>query len=133
MLARLLIGIVAVVACAWFVLGIRQAHDTAAASTAINNAGGRLPTAQAAAVASELDSAKTLNPDRQVDILRAALALTQGDRARSTQILKGVVAAEPDNITAWAALASSDHAPSALKLALANLARLDPALSRSRR
>lgn len=133
MIARLLTGIVALVACAWFVLGIQQAHQTAAASTVLNNANGPLPARQAATVASELSSAATLNPDRQLTILRAALALQQGDRSRSTQLLKGVVAHEPDNIAAWVALANSDHAASEVKLALANVARLDPGLAHSHR
>jgi hypothetical protein len=99
----------------------------------LDNAQARLSASQAAAVSDQLSSAATLNPDRQVAVLRARLALLQGDRAGSTQILKGVVAHEPENISAWIALAVSDPSPAELRLAIGKVAQLDPKLARARR
>ena len=94
----------ALLACAWFLLAARQAHELDQA-TAIVSAAGPVDTAQARHARALLNSAGTLNPDREVDILRAQLQLDQGNRAGARAILRRVVAAEPENLDAWVALA----------------------------
>ena len=96
--------ILAVVVCAWFVLGIRQAHDTARA-TAIIASANTPSAAQAAHVRSLLRAAGTLNPDLQLDVIRGQLALFRGDNADATRILESVVRREPLNVEAWVYLA----------------------------
>ena len=91
-------------ALAWFVVGIRQAHDTNAAAAIVTGAS-RLPAGQRRHAADLLSAAKVLNPDTQVDVLRAELALGQGDRAAARRILEQVVAKEPENAVAWEWLA----------------------------
>jgi predicted Zn-dependent protease len=105
--AAALVG--ALVVCAWFALGIHQAKNTDAAAALVTGTS-RLSPSQADHAASLLRSAKTLNPDRQVDVLRAELDLGQGNRAGARRILERVVAAEPQNALAWEwlARASSD-------------------------
>jgi len=96
----------ALVASAWYVIGIRQAHDINRAS-AIVSSGARLSSAQARHAAALLHDAKFLNPDRQVDLLGAQLNRDQGNLRGARTILKRVVASEPDNLLAWVSLAES--------------------------
>jgi hypothetical protein len=95
---------VAVVTGAWFAVGALQARDTRRA-TAILASGGRLSPASARHTSSLLDGAGFLNPDRQVDVLRAQLDLGQGHELAARSILKRVVVSEPDNLQAWVWLA----------------------------
>jgi predicted Zn-dependent protease len=94
----------AAVVAAWFAMGIRQAHDTDAA-TAILSANPRLTAAQARHATDLLQAARFLNPDRQVAVLRAQVDAARGDLRGARRILKRVVASEPDNLVAWIALA----------------------------
>src|SRR5690348_8547698 len=96
-IARVLIVCAGVVVCAWFVVGIRQAHNISRVTSIVEGLNGqnRLTAAQAADAISLLNAAATLNPDRTVDVLRARVALLRGDRARAKRILLGVVASEP--------------------------------------
>jgi predicted Zn-dependent protease len=124
--ARLSILCLAIVVCAWFVLGIRQAHEINRATSIIAQTG-PIPPAQLRAAASALRSARTLNPDAEVTILRARLAVKQQDPRRAEWILKTVVRDEPMNLEAWIWLAGvSLIDPPEAHLALAHIARLDP-------
>ncbi len=105
-IARGIVAALAVVICAWFVVGARQAHETDAAAAIIAN-GPRLSPAQADHAASMLRAAKSLNPDTIVDVLRAELDLDQGDRKAARTILERVVSSEPDNAAAWEWLAKA--------------------------
>ncbi len=98
--------ILAIVVCAWFALGIRQTRDTARA-TAIVSATQTPNAEQAARARSLLRSAGTLNPDRQLDVLRGQLALFRGENRSATRILEGVVHEEPQNVAAWVYLAQA--------------------------
>lgn len=94
----------AVVVCAWFALGVRQAHDTDQA-TAIISSGARPSGAEARRAESLLHAAKELNPDSAVDVLRARLSLEQGNPLLARTILERVVGREPRNALAWEWLA----------------------------
>jgi predicted Zn-dependent protease len=67
----------------------------------------RLTGAQARHAAQLLQSAAFLNPDRQVDVLRAQLRRDQGDLRGARAILRPVISSEPDNLQAWLELARS--------------------------
>jgi predicted Zn-dependent protease len=95
----------AVAACAWFALGVRQAHDINAA-TAITSRS-PLPAIQVKHANSLLDDAATLNPDQQVNVLRAELAVDQGRYVRARQILRQVVRREVNNLQAWLVMKSA--------------------------
>lgn len=127
-IARIVIACVGVAACAWFVLGIRQAHEIDRVTSMVGGLTGqtRLTAAQAAKANSLLDSAATLNPDRTVDTLRARVALLRNERSKATHILLGVVAAEPDNIDAWYGLATSASDGRIVGRALGRIAILQP-------
>jgi predicted Zn-dependent protease len=122
---RALAALFAILVCAWFAVGVRQAHDVDHA-TALLSAGSHLTAGNAAQAASLLHSAGQLNPDRQVDLLRAQLADERGDRRAAERILRGVVAAEPMNAGAWVALARSATDEATAKLAFRRLVVLVP-------
>jgi predicted Zn-dependent protease len=122
---RLLVSVLAICACVWFALGVRQARDVDHATTLLS-AGAHIGGRDAAEAASLLNDAQSLNPDRQVDVLRAQLADERGDRRAGERILRGVVAAEPMNAQAWVALARSATDGQTLRLAFRRLAALVP-------
>jgi predicted Zn-dependent protease len=121
---RLLILGVAIAACAWYVLGIRQAHDTAAATGVIVAHG---QARELAHTRSLLDSAGFLNPDQTVQILRGRLAIEQGHPDQAQRILAAATRAEPMNLEAWIWLTGAALGnPPIAHAALAHLYRLDP-------
>jgi predicted Zn-dependent protease len=124
--ARLSIVVVVVVVCAWFGLGIRQAHDISSATSIVAQTG-TIPATELRAAASALQSAQTLDPDDEVAILRGRLAVKEQDPRRAERILKTVVRDEPMNLEAWIWLAGvSLIDPPEARIALAHIARLDP-------
>jgi hypothetical protein len=94
----------AVVAAAWFALGVRQARDTARAA-AIVSASARPTAAQARHASDLLSAAGFLNPDRLLDVLRARLDLVRGDEPAARAILKRVTHDERFYLDAWVWLA----------------------------
>jgi predicted Zn-dependent protease len=100
--ARIGLAVAAIVATAWFGLGVYQSRAVSQARSAAS--GGRLTADQARHADDLLQDAATLNPDQAVDVLRAQVALAGGDAVRSRQILNGVVRREPQNLDAWIAL-----------------------------
>lgn len=86
---------VALIVAAFFALGVRQATSTQAATRRVD--AGRADHRTAVL----LDHAGTLNPDADVDILRARLAVTRGNLPRARRILLDVVRREPENVFAW--------------------------------
>jgi hypothetical protein len=124
--ARLATLVLALLACAWLVLGIRQTDDVQQAS-AIVSSSAALSAAQARHAASLLDDARTLNPDAEVDVLRARVALGRGDLARARQILGGVVSAEPMNLDGWSWMVrASKGDPHDLLIAFSRVLQLVP-------
>jgi len=119
-------ALLALVVCAWFVLGIVQTHD-AQRATAIVQGAGRLSAAQEDRADDLLSDAATLNPDRQIDLLRAQLLVREGRSTAARAILAHVLTEEPQNIDAWVALArSSQGDPQSFRLALARARALAP-------
>jgi predicted Zn-dependent protease len=102
--ARIGALVLALVGCAWFALGARQAHQTARAN-AIVSSSQRLSPGRARRAAAALEAAGTLNPDLQVDVLRAELAIDQGRPRTARRILASVTRREPQNLNAWLQLA----------------------------
>lgn len=126
-IARGLILLAAVATCAWFALGIRQARDTDRASGIVTSASS-ISAPAAAHVNSLLDAAGWLNPDRQVDVVRAELALQRNDPSAAERILRGLTHSEPMNVEAWVLLAQAAQGrdPAVFGLAIRNIGHLDP-------
>jgi hypothetical protein len=126
--ASLICAVVARVACAWFGLGAHQAIDSSRAA-AIVAEGGRISPAASRRAVALARGADTLNPDREVDILRAAALLERGDGAGARQILTSVTRAEPQNLEAWLWLArASAGDPKLVLAALRRVRALEPRL-----
>jgi predicted Zn-dependent protease len=118
----------ALVACAWFALGIRQSSEVNHATAIVSGLNGqrKLTADQARHANSLLSSAVVLNPDLQVDVLRARVALLTDDRASAKRILVSVVRREPMNLDAWYGLATSAQDGATVTMALAHIAQLEP-------
>jgi predicted Zn-dependent protease len=125
--ARLFVSALAVVLIAWFVLVAREAHELDQASAIAQRA-----TVSAAAERDAnqlLDSASVLNPDREINLTRGALAIDRGRFARARSILLAATRAEPENIVAWDLLAHNSGNPLRLEgEAVAHIDRLQPPL-----
>lgn len=117
--------LLAIAACAWYLVGIRQAHDTAAA-TALLGRGTPLTAQEAAHADALLRAAAQLNPDQQVAILRAQVAYGRGDRRRAEQLLAPVVRDEPQNVVAWLWVARAAPDAATFRHALARIGYLVP-------
>ncbi|MBV9311368.1 MAG: hypothetical protein JOZ73_11075 [Solirubrobacterales bacterium] len=128
--ARLCAVALALLVCAWFALGIRQAHDTNKANALLSRSA-RVAARQAPQIEDLLRSAKTLNPDSNVSVLQARVADLEHQRPRAVRILEDVVRREPMNLTAWATLAIlGPRSPgSVFLLAYRKLNELDPRTS----
>jgi len=120
--------VVALAACAWYALGIREAHETDRA-TAIVSASTPLSTEQVREASSLLSSAMVLTPDTTPDVLRGQLERDQGLLAQARATLGRVVEREPENVVAWLWLAkSSTGSPRTGIGALLQVSRLMPAV-----
>jgi hypothetical protein len=126
--ARVSLAVVALVICAWFALGIRQAHELDRATAIVSGLTGqrKLTPAQATLARSLLSSAAVLNPDQEINIVRARVALLRNDRPAATRILMGVVHSEPMNLEAWYGIATSAKSGATVASALAHIDLLEP-------
>jgi hypothetical protein len=119
--------VLALVACAWFGVCVRQARDTDRATALLTAAG----PVDAVRVSSLLNAAAPLNPDRQVDLLRAQLALRRDDPGGARRIIQRVVSAEPMNLAAWLLLAKASRTEATtFFFALIHINQLAPAVHR---
>jgi hypothetical protein len=125
-LPRAALFAVSVLVCAWFVIGGLQAHAIVRATSLVapGTAASRVKLAQATR---ELDPAAFLNPDREIDVLRARIAIAEGNAPRARRILNAVTRAEPLNLEAWIWLGGASLAdPPSARIAARHIARLDP-------
>jgi predicted Zn-dependent protease len=102
----LICAVLALVVCAWFALGARQAIDTSRASATVSGSS-KLSSAQARHMLALLDDAGTLNPDRNVDILRGEALQASGNPQAARRVLTAVTREEPENLEAWVGLAKA--------------------------
>jgi Flp pilus assembly protein TadD len=113
---RFTVAAAALAVSTWFALGCVQARDTGRAGSLVAGSA-RLSAARAAEVRSLLDSAGTLNPDRQVDLVRAHLAFDEHDYGTAIAILESVTRSEPQNVFAWSQLGYTAGAGGRLSVA----------------
>ena len=130
--ARIAIAALAVAACAWFVVGVIQAGNENKA-TALVNGGGTPTPAQTAQIQHWLDRAATLNPDRNIDLLRAQAWVRAGQSAKALALMKRVVGAEPRNANAWIVFgfAAQSQSPALARRAHAKVLELAPPVPRA--
>jgi hypothetical protein len=123
--ARLLVAVAALGLIGWLAVMERDArlYDRAIA------AGGKLDDPGTVARAEEdFRGARLLTPDRTPDVGRALTLWTVGRRAEARTLLEDVVRAEPDNLSAWSALAwvNDGQDPALERRVRAEMERLDP-------
>ncbi len=123
--ARGLGVLVAIIVAGWFGLSARQAHNVNVAKAILSNVNGP-SRAQVQHVSALLRSAATLNPDREVDLLRGDLEVAGGARRRAAQIFLQVANSEPSNLEAWYEVANVTTDPHSLAVALRQIAALAP-------
>jgi hypothetical protein len=119
-------GALALVACAWFALGIRQAIAQSRAE-AIIAADPHATAAQARRAQQLLSVAAALNPDRQIDLDRVQILLERNQLRAARRTALAVTRAEPQNIEAWVWLAHTAAGdPALFAAALKQVAALEP-------
>ncbi len=129
---RVGLGLVGLLAAAWFALGVYESHAVTEARSVLAAAPARagtahLTAAQARRANSLLHDAARLNPDETVDVLRAQVARERGDGPGARRILTGVVSREPRDLAAWIALANASlDAPHEREIALLHVLALAP-------
>ena len=124
MLARVAVGVVAVLVIAWLAVLVR---DVRLQERAVEDSRPGATRAELDAAAADLRRARYLNPDREPDIALAVVENARGRQAQAIALIEDVVRAEPDNLLAWellAVYARGDRA--AVGRALAARSRLDP-------
>jgi hypothetical protein len=119
-----------VIVCAWFLLGAVQTRDQNQATDLIDSLSTPTP-ALTARILNMLDTAQTMNPDRNVDLLRAQALTRSGRPSAGLRVAERVVAAEPLNIDAWTVLgfAARPAHPVQFRLAERKLRELAPPVS----
>jgi hypothetical protein len=127
---RLVLIAVAVSACAWFALAIRSTHDENSVTDLIS-AHNNLTPEQAAAAERTLSRARVLDPDEQLNVLRAQVDFHAGFAQRAVALERGIVGREPDNAEAWFVLIlmSKRINPSLARLAQQRVAQLVPSVA----
>jgi hypothetical protein len=127
---RIVCAVAALAVCAWFALGAREAHEINRATNIVGGLNGqqKLTAAEAAQARSLLSSAALLNPDQQINVLRARVALLRAQRPLAVRILRGVVSSEPDNLAAWYGIATSASSSATVNAAIAQIRRLEPVI-----
>jgi hypothetical protein len=105
--ARIGLALTALVAAAWFALGIRQSTSLGHAEATVGLRPASLSAAEIARATAELNEAGTLNPDRTVGQYRVRLLLDAHRPQAARALALQLTAAEPQNIESWVALAQT--------------------------
>jgi predicted Zn-dependent protease len=119
---------VAIVVLAWLAV---MERDARLEQRGVAAAGLQTPAARARAER-DFRSARLLNPDSGPDVSRAFVLQAEGRSAAAIRAIRGVLRREPDNLQAWAVLATfaRGHDPAAVREAFAADRRLDPISAR---
>ena len=114
MLARAALLLVAVVAAAWLASAYPGAREEARARDLPTRPDGSMAPGERERAIALLEAARRRRPDGAVVPQLAGHLLAFGDAERAAALLRPVVSAEPENVTAWTvlalALAGSDPA-----------------------
>ena len=128
-LARLAVALISLAAVGWLaVMQVDARHYDRGIAVA-----GKLDNPRTIARAeADFKAARRLTPDRTPDIGRALTLWTTGRAAPARALLEDVVAAEPDNLSAWTALGlvNAGKDPALTRRVAAENRRLDPLSAR---
>jgi len=102
---RALIVVIALLAGGWLAVQERAARAESDLETIAFGPGGALDAASVARAEDLLRTDRRLNPDRRPDLYEAVVLGRAGRTREAIGVLRRAVAAEPDNLEAWALLA----------------------------
>jgi hypothetical protein len=125
---RWLLGAGAVLACAWFALGIRASHDIDAVNALLADHSS-LTRTQASTAAGRLSDAALLDPDESIDSTRAIVQARAGQPHRAVTTARAVARAHGLDLNAWLVaqyLAGGGVDPAVHRSAVAHTAALVP-------
>ncbi len=124
---RLVVLLIAVVACGWYILEIREFKALNRIEAFVQQHT-KITRAQANAADATLDDAQFLNPNQAVPSTRAVVATKVGDRRRAVAIAEAVARREPLNFGSWEFVAYlfQDTGSPTLRLAEARIRMLVP-------
>jgi hypothetical protein len=130
---RLSVLALAVVACAWFAVGVIQSHDQTEAEALLQRVGTPTP-ATTASIMSLLSTAGTVNPDRNIELDRSQAQSRAGQAQAGVATAERVATAEPQNVNAWLVLgfAAGRVEPGLARRARAKVMQLAPPVPRRR-
>jgi len=100
MAARTGLAVLAVAVCAWFALGVRAFREVASVNVLLSGPA-RITPEQARDARAKLDQAAWLNPDQEVNFLRAQVAARAGHKPQALAIARRIAHREPENVNAW--------------------------------
>lgn len=123
-LSRIVLGLLAAGAIAWFGLLAIQSHATGAATALAGRA--HLSAAAAAHADSLLDTAAILYPGQEVTVLRAKTAFAAGQVASARRLARAATRSEPGNPQAWLELTHVSAGTPELAPAFRHLVSLVP-------
>jgi hypothetical protein len=104
-IARVALGVLAVVVIGWLAVGLRSAVPETRAKQVLAHQ--PVTPADRAHARRLLRDARTLNPDTRPRVAEGALLMISGQPRRAAGVLREVVRAEPANARAWALLTTS--------------------------
>ena len=104
MIRALIVGL-ALLAAGWLVVQERAAHAERELNAIAFGPGGTLDEATVARAGDLLRADRRLNPDRRPDLYEAVVLGRAGRTREAIAVLRRAVAAEPENLEAWALLA----------------------------
>ena len=130
MVARVAVGVIAVLVLGWLVVQERDTRLHASGVAVVQRGGSAATLARAE---DDLRRATLLSPDTRPDLDRALLLRAQGKTGEALALARSVVAREPDNLVAWgiAGVLARGHDAGAERAARAALKRLDPVSARA--
>jgi hypothetical protein len=125
---RIALVALAVLAGGWLAVQERAADAERELDGIAFRPGGALSPAEVARARDLLAADRRLNPDRRPDLYEAVVLGRSGRERKAIAVLRGTVAAEPENLEAWALLArtAEDTDPQLAQRARARLRELAP-------
>ncbi|MEA2364752.1 MAG: hypothetical protein QOI32_264 [Thermoleophilaceae bacterium] len=134
MVARVALGVLALVVLAWLAVGLRNARSEAEAVRLIGTSVRTVPLEQLDRAGDDYRSADRLNASSDPDLHLAALENFTGHPRRAIRLLREVTRREPENFDAWFLMAgvAAKRDPSLAARAEARARELNPLQYRRR-
>ena len=135
MAVRVAIGVLAAVALAWLVLGLRAARLESEAADLVGRSPADAPQDRLERARDAYRRARSFNADAAPEVREAGLLNFDGRRREALELLRDVVRSEPENPDAWILIAgvAAELDPPLAERARRRARELNPFLFRRRR